>query len=301
MSKFDSVFWNRIKNIIKLYHLNFLYDTIGEDFLSEEEIDFLEKNLGKTKIDNKKIPLLDKIFAFGKIAEKIGVENANKLTKKDLELWIKENGEKIKKQLEKIKAQAYLDVLGKQFQIEKDLRQKILNESQNNKEIKPSIIYDYIKDKFEDWSYLKDSISYVSESALNQGKAQEIRDKSDENDPIVYKVPIQDEKLCSNCRKAYLNSDGTPRLFRLSELEANGTNIGRKVADWKPTLGQLHPSCRCLLQYFETVNGTNVSDYQWSEDNQRYILKEKVLNDDSRKVKRRAKVKITIGEKNFEV
>ena len=106
--------------MIKLFHLNFLFDTIGEDYLSEEEINFLEKNLGKPNLNRSKIPLLDKIFAFGLIAEKIGLENANKLTKKDIEKWIGENQIKLKEQLDKIKAQAYLDVLGKQFKIEKD-------------------------------------------------------------------------------------------------------------------------------------------------------------------------------------
>lgn len=241
----NNSFWNKIKTLIKLYHLNFLFDVVGSDFLSEDEMTFLEDNLGKTKLDFTKIPLLDKIFAFGQIAQKVGFENANKITKKDLESWLKENKVKVNTQLEKIKAQAYLDVLSKQFQIEKDLRQGILNES-NKEEFKMSDIVDYIKGKFEDWSYLKQSIAYVSESALNEGKVEEIKSqagKEGESDPIVYKVPIQDEKLCPNCRKAYLNSDGNPRLFRLSELVANGTNIGKKPNAWLPTLGMMHPHC----------------------------------------------------------
>lgn len=295
---FDSKFWNKIRNVIKLYHLNFLFDTIGEDYLSEEEMDFLEKNLGKTKLNTKRTPLLDKIFAFGQIAEKIGVTNANKITKKDLEKWISENSSNVKDKLNKIKAQAYLDILGKQFKIEKDLRQQILNE-QNKKEFKMSEIVDVIKGKFEDWSYLKDSISYVSESSLNKGKAEEIKNRSDENDPYVYKVPIRDEKLCPNCKKAYLNSDGTPKIFKLSELEENGSNIGLKPVEWKPTLSQLHPHCRCLLQYLDLLPNTTLNDYEFNGS--RYILNEKVVNNEKRKVKRKSKVKITIGEKVFEV
>lgn len=299
----NNSFWNKIKTLIKLYHLNFLFDVVGSDFLSEDEMTFLEDNLGKTKLDFTKIPLLDKIFAFGQIVQKVGFENANKITKKDLESWLKENKVKVNTQLEKIKAQAYLDVLSKQFQIEKDLRQGILNES-NKEEFKMSDIVDYIKGKFEDWSYLKQSIAYVSESALNEGKVEEIKSqagKEGESDPIVYKVPIQDEKLCPNCRKAYLNSDGNPRLFRLSELVANGTNIGKKPNAWLPTLGMMHPHCRCLLQYFEELPNTSKSDYEFDESKQRYILKEKVLSDSQRKVQRKSKVKITIGDKNFEV
>ena len=298
---FNNSFWKKIKNIIKLYHLNFLFDTIGEDYLSEEEREFLENGLGKTKLNRDKIPLLDKIFAFGKIAEKIGLENANKITKKDLDKFIQENTNKnIQEELNKIKSQAYLDILGKQYKIEKDLRQGILNE-QNKKEFKISNIVDYIKEKFEDWSYLKDSISYVSECALNQGKVEEIKSKSDSEDPLVYKVPIQDEKLCPNCRKAYLNSDGTPKIFKLSELEENGTNIGKKPNAWLPTLGMMHPHCRCLLQYFEEVPNTSKNDYEFDENKNRYILKEQIVNNTERKVQRKSKVKITIGDKKFEV
>ena len=298
----NNSFWNKIKTLIKLYHLNFLYNIIGGDYLSEDEINFLEDNLGKSKLDSFKVPLLDKIFAFGKIAQKIGFENSNKITKKDLEDWLKENRIKATEQLEKIKAQAYLDVLSKQFKIEKDLRQGILNEA-NKEEFKMSNVVEYIKEKFEDWSYLKDTISYISESALNEGKIEEIKNKigEDKVDPLVYKVPILDEKLCSACKKAYLNNDGTPRLFKLSELAANGTNIGRKYKSWLPVISQMHLHCRCLLQYFENLPNTTLDDYEFNENKHRYILKEKILNDTNRKVQRKSKVKIVIGQKEFEV
>ena len=298
----NNSFWNKIKTLIKLYHLNFLFDTIGGDYLSEDEMNFLEDNLGKSKLDSSKIPLLDKIFAFGQVAQKIGLENANKITKKDLEDWLKENKVKVTAQLEKIKAQAYLDILSKQFQIEKDLRQGVLNEA-NKEDFKMSNIVDYIKSKFEDWAYLKNTINYVSESALNEGKVEEIKSqagKNGEDDALVYKVCIYDEKLCSHCRRAYCNSDGSPKLFRLSELAANGTNIGRKPNEWLPTLPALHVNCRCLLQYFEELPGTKRSDYEFNEEKQRYILKETDLNK-TRKVERKSRVKIDIGSKHFEV
>lgn len=295
-------FWNKIKTLIKLYHLNFLYNTIGGDYLSEDEMNFLEDNLGKSKISKGEIPLLDKIFAFGQITQKIGLENSNKITKKDLEDWLKENKVKVTTQLEKIKAQAYLDVLSKQFQIEKDLRQGVLNEA-NKEDFKMSDVVEYIKGKFEDWAYLKDSIAYVSESALNEGKVEEIKSqagKDGEEDPWVYKVVVEDNKLCPHCRRAYQKSDGTPKLYRLSELAANGTNIGRKPNEWLPTLGPVHLHCRCLLQYMEDIAGTTFNDYEFNEEKQRYILKEKDL-DKIRKVERKSRVKIDIGSKHFEV
>lgn len=65
-------------------------------------------------------------------------------------------------------------------------------------------------------------------------------------DTLVFKRPFND--ACPKCKQMYLESDGiTPRVFKLSELMGNGTNYGKKQADWVATLGVLHPNCRCPL------------------------------------------------------
>ena len=50
----------------------------------------------------------------------------------------------------------------------------------------------------------------------------------------------------------------------------------------------------------EQIPGTTLSDYEFNEEKQRYILKEKDL-DKTRKVERKSRVKIDIGSKHFEV
>ena len=69
---------------------------------------------------------------------------------------------------------------------------------------------------------------------------------SDGGDTLVFKRPRPD--ACPACKKAYLEK-GTmkPKVFKLSELLANGTNYGLKQADWKPVVGTLHPNCMCPL------------------------------------------------------
>lgn len=53
---------------------------------------------------------------------------------------------------------------------------------------------------------------------------------------------------CNKCKQLYLEKDGvTPRVFEISELLANGTNYGKKQADWLPTVPTLHPNCMCTL------------------------------------------------------
>ena len=66
------------------------------------------------------------------------------------------------------------------------------------------------------------------------------------SETLVFKRP--GPNACAQCKKHYLESDGiTPKVFRLSDLMANGTNYGKKTADWKPTVGILHPNCMCPL------------------------------------------------------
>lgn len=304
---FGTDFWDKIKNTIKVFHLNFLFNTIGSSYLSKEEIYFLEEEMGKGHLDYKAIPLLDKIFILGQLAQKLGITNINKVDVKDFDTFIKkQDPAKIgikdsTEELDKIKKQAYLDVLSKQFQIEKETRQSILNEESNSGDGKINLtnVTNDIKEKFEDWSSLDKSISYLSESAFNEGKAVQIKEESNLSDPYVYKVPLDDEKTCKYCKAAYLNSDGSARIFRLSQLQANGTNIGLKPNAWKPVLGQLHLNCRCVLQYLNILKGTTLSDYIWDSGAQRYVLNKEVIKE--RKVERKSKVHIQIGNKHFDV
>ncbi len=64
---------------------------------------------------------------------------------------------------------------------------------------------------------------------------------------MVFKRPNPD--ACKHCKKHYLEKDQViPKLFTLDQLIANGTNYGKKVQDWKPTLSVMHPHCQCQLQ-----------------------------------------------------
>lgn len=59
----------------------------------------------------------------------------------------------------------------------------------------------------------------------------------------VAKIP--DSGACGDCREAYLEPEGEPRIFAVSELLSNGTNAGRKRRNWLPVAGPMHPRCRC--------------------------------------------------------
>jgi hypothetical protein len=65
-------------------------------------------------------------------------------------------------------------------------------------------------------------------------------------DTNVFRRPAPD--ACNHCKRLYLEKDGvTPKVFKLNELINNGTNVGKKVADWKPITGTTHPNCTCPI------------------------------------------------------
>lgn len=88
----------------------------------------------------------------------------------------------------------------------------------------------------------------VSEAQGESWSSQEAEAaETDERSPrrvLVFKLPRPD--CCGHCDEFYL-SGGVPRLYYLDELQANGTNAGRKTAMWLPVVGTTHPWCACTL------------------------------------------------------
>lgn len=102
-----------------------------------------------------------------------------------------------------------------------------------------------------DWARDFDRIARTElQNAANDASATKIARDNEGDDPLVYKMPRRD--ACRYCVALYLHEGDfeRPRIFRLSTLVANGTNIGRRVAQWKPTKNVAHPNCNCPLFEF---------------------------------------------------
>ena len=105
------------------------------------------------------------------------------------------------------------------------------------------------KDRKQDWDMV---IRTELNNRKQEATAYEILNNnsilSDEGgDTLVYKQPNPD--ACIHCKRLYLKEDGiTPKVFKLSEMVAYGSNVGLKVTEWKPTLGVVHPHCQCQLK-----------------------------------------------------
>jgi hypothetical protein len=82
------------------------------------------------------------------------------------------------------------------------------------------------------------------QNAMQQGMADHFK-KRYGADSFVSKLPAAG--ACQHCIRLHIGPDGAPRIFKLSTLERNGTNVGRKAAEWQVVVGTVHPNCQCEI------------------------------------------------------
>lgn len=101
----------------------------------------------------------------------------------------------------------------------------------------------------EDWSRDLGRIAATEkQQAFQEGFAQGlIKHEGDPKGVYVAKIPKSD--ACPQCIRLHLTAGvgSKPRIFKLNELIQNGTNRGRKQADWRAVVGTVHPFCACEI------------------------------------------------------
>lgn len=89
--------------------------------------------------------------------------------------------------------------------------------------------------------------------AMQQGASDTIQKKYGKNARVVVKSA---PSCCDRCLALY-GSNTHPRIFSLSELQNNGTNVGRKADDALAVIPPNHPNCRCVMVYLPDGFGFN--------------------------------------------
>lgn len=101
---------------------------------------------------------------------------------------------------------------------------------------------------------LMDIATSESTKIRNVGSAMDITRvaaSGGDMDPSVFFVLVRDNVTCKECLRLHLNSDGTPRVWKLSELK----NSYHKRGEDSPSVFGLHPHCRCTLTYLSSGFG----------------------------------------------
>lgn len=246
---------------------------LGPDFLTDAD----RATLGKAGVNLRSLYKLERDtlftnFHFGMLAESLQEAQVRKLTYDELVKYIAK-GQYIPlttselATVDSIRSQTFTDIKtlhGRIFQdvntilgdpsiggqknfLKREIEEGILNKDTIRK------IANNIAEKTGDWSRDFDRIvTYTSTLAYEEGKAAMIQRNAGDEDPLVYKIPLPG--ACEHCVRLYCTGGigSEPIIFKLSELRANGTNIGRKVKEWLATLGPVHPYCRCALKYLQS-------------------------------------------------
>lgn len=110
-------------------------------------------------------------------------------------------------------------------------------------------IKDAHKDFLKGWT--TQLTNFINESVADSAMAASSSGKS--RDVLVYKN-IVGAGTCKWCRDFYVGTDGKPKVYKLSQLLKNGSNYGKPKSQWKPTVGSTHPRCRCELFYVKRTD-----------------------------------------------
>jgi hypothetical protein len=250
--------------IIDRNQLPIIGSELGTEFLTDYDKKLLKDfGIDISGLYKPELSSVQTSFHFGMLAEALGALEANKLTYTTLKDYIKQGNyipisEQQKATLNSIKMQTFSSLKSLNGNIFADInnvlvdktlagqQQFLADELKEGTRLKQTMVQisHGIAEKTGDWNRNFDRIIITaSQDAYEAGKAAVIQLRNHNKDPFVYKNVFQ--QACGACIKAYLTHGirSQPIIFKLSELRANGTNIGRKKAFWLPVVGTMHPHC----------------------------------------------------------
>lgn len=257
-------------NIIDYRMARVVADVLGKDFLTPDDQALLLRNGFDIEKELKKIPPYWQAFLFGRLSSSLTNKQLSTLNYTDLQKYIERKQypslsprEYAEYRAAATRTYSYIKGMGNRMRetlsnsvSEEELKniveqRKIEDLSTLKQELELGIlekravqgIVSNLGNQLQDWN--RDWGRIVETEMQNIyciGKAQTIMEKHGLN-ALVYKDVFSG--ACRHCIKFYTTQGvgSEPRVFKLSSLIANGDNIGKKVRDWKPTLGTVHPFC----------------------------------------------------------
>jgi hypothetical protein len=262
---------NRILSIIDKQVAVFIGTTIGSQGLTDSEKEILTRNgIDYEKLYSQGNDLVALNYQLGLLSKILTTAQMESFDYNSLAKYIQSGNyvplnREEKAVVDSIKRQSLADIRDSKGKIFRDINNVAQGQFATSRQNQEEFIRGKIKEGVEarksrkdiareiarltgDWSRnFTKSVSYISHTAFNEGRAAIIEKKDGKDAKVWFRV--QDD-ACQSCIRAYLTkgAGSPPKIFTLSEIIGNGTNIGRKQADWLPTLGAMHPHCRCMIQ-----------------------------------------------------
>lgn len=259
----------QIENIlreIEFQHLFFLAQNVSVDVLTEKDKEILSAFGVDWETLRQDFTPYEQSFYFGRLAAVLGPLQSQKVEYTDLMKYLRQGQfvplsryEKATLAYLQTKTYSYIKDLG--FRVGTYITQSMRDTSFARRQYYESVINDALKravverdtassvmreigEKTGDWTRDLGRIAETEmQNAFEMGKATALRKDFDDDDKVYYKEVYAG--ACRHCIRLYTTGGigSEPRLFSYNELLANGTNMGRKSADWLPVLGTVHPFC----------------------------------------------------------
>jgi len=296
-------------SVLKRYELIFIAGQLGLDFLSQNDKDILKAaGIDLDKYKNKK-GIIEHAFLFGILAEAIGDDRAKKMSYANFKKFLASGNfipltEEEEFALQTVKQRAYTDITNLGNRMRTSLSNSALRNNQQQSLLVQKIIQkktikavelrlgarglaadlaNTSKDWEVDWLRIA---YYLTHEAYNSGRAQSILKQYGSDAEVYFDVF---PGACHKCKELFLtdpeNPDSIPIVYKLSDIIANGNNIGRKVADWLPTISPIHPYCRCIINHKKP-------GFDWDDELRAFVkpIKKVVTNPKLKNVKLNIKV-----------
>lgn len=260
-------------SILRCHELVFIATQVGPSYLTAaDKAILLAAGVDLNRFTDS-AGVVQHAFQFGLLAAAIGDRRAKNMTYAQFQKFLASGGyvpltAQQRFALDQMKTRAYTDITN----LGNRMRNAVSNAVVNNNRQRAALAQKMIRAKAvkavemrqsarqlaaelaaasQDWEVDWQRIaSYLMHEAYNTGRAAAIEQEAGPNAEIYFDVY---PGACARCRELYLTDpndpNSEPKIFDLAAVRANGSNIGRKVADWLPSIEPTHPYCRCTLEW----------------------------------------------------
>ena len=295
-------------SILKKHELIFILKQIGSQYLSTtDKAILLSAGIDVDKYKNKK-GIIEHAFLFGILSEAINDNRVKNMTYSQFQKFLASKNyipltTSEEFALKQVKDRAYTDITN----LGNRMRNAVSNSVLNNNSKQSLIVQDMIKKKTveavalrkgaralaadlantsKDVDWLRIAY-YLTHEAFNTGRSQNILKTYGSNAEVYFDVY---EGACKDCKRLYLinpdDENSQPIVFKLSDIIANGNNIGRKASDWLPTVSPTHPYCRCTINYKRV-------GYSWDDKTRAFTKLEKIISTNPKLKNVKLNIKVT--------
>jgi len=300
---------DELLSIIDFTHTVFIAGNVGYDPLTEDDKILLRKFKINPEDYRDKYTPFQSAYLFGKLSQALGDNNTKKLNYNDLKKYIRNGQYEKMTPFEKdtyriAQKRTYGHIKGLQEKIKNTINGIIVENDSKHRAEYEKLIGNTVKKAVRDRQSVKDIVSAIGNktndwgrdlgriaetemhAVYQLGRAEQIVKQYGWDAEVYFDVfPM----ACRHCIKLFLTKGigSQPKIFKLSELIANGNNIGRKVDDWVPSLTGIHPFCRCQIHYLH-------KNYEWNKLDKKFELQD-------RAPEVTFGIKIKVGDKIFSV